>query len=53
MPETQVQSDGKPPTKVKTGCGFADDDVRELGDRIAGLSREKARDLWNYLETLS
>jgi hypothetical protein len=44
---------GEDPDASPLGCGFADDDVRELGDRIAGLSREKARELWDYLETLS
>jgi hypothetical protein len=39
-----------PPTLVATG--FADDDIRDLGDRIANLTLLEARDLANYIEEI-
>jgi len=39
---------GDPP--VATGGQFADDEIRELGDRIARLTQVQARELKDYLE---
>lgn len=38
----------KPP--AKNALGFEDDEIRELGDKIASLSPEKARELNEYLK---
>lgn len=38
----------KPPTKI--ALGFEDDEIRELGGKIAALSQEKARELNEYLK---
>ena len=38
----------KPPAKI--ALGFEDDEIRELGDKIAALSPEKARELNEHLK---
>jgi hypothetical protein len=39
-----------PPSKI--ALGFEDDEIRELGDRIAALSPVEARELSEYLRVL-
>lgn len=49
MIELQTQNDIPPTDTKNTACGFEDDDIRELGDRIANLSLIGANELKEYL----
>ena len=40
----------KPPNPPAVATGYEDDYIRELGDKIAALSPEKARELKEYLD---
>lgn len=39
------------PPRIATGYDFPDDDVAEIGDRIAALSADDAQRLGEYLKT--
>lgn len=43
---------GTPPPGPTVAVGFADDDIEELGDRIAALKQAQAMTLAGYLESL-
>jgi hypothetical protein len=47
--ETQVIK-SPPPKAPKVGLQFEDDYIRELGDRIAALTPEEAKELEAYLK---
>lgn len=48
---TQSQPPNKPPERT-TLAGFPNDDIKELGDRIANLTIEQADELNRYLERI-
>lgn len=50
---TQTQTQGAPPNRrggKGIGAGFADDDMKELGDRIANLPMKQAKELLAYIQ---
>ena len=49
MSTTETQGSGLKPPHTATGAGFEDDEIRELGDRIARLDADKADELCQYL----
>jgi hypothetical protein len=53
MPETQTQAEMQPPAKPpRVATGF-DDEIEDLGDRIAALTPAQARQLERYLDVLN
>ena len=50
MTQTQPSLSPPPPSPpVATAAPWPDDELRELGDRIAGLTIDEARELSEYL----
>lgn len=52
MPQTQTEIGQIPPSDVSVATGFADEDIRRLGDRIAQLTSLQLSELRQYLEVL-
>lgn len=49
MMSTETRGSGSQPPYTTTGTAFEDDEIRELGDRIAQLTSDKADELSQYL----
>lgn len=48
LPKSSGMKPPKGPGSITTG--WPDDDIRDLGDRIAGLTPQQAKELEDYLE---
>ena len=48
-PETQTQMEKPPPGGVVIAAAFEGDEIEELGERLAALSPEQAKELHQYL----